>query len=147
MPLRGWWRCVRASGPAALPRGIALVWAAWGAATAYAYLDGAPPQLATVENLLHMPLWILWATAAVLLVCGALVPPKAPQRAQETGAWLRGIGLAITAGLLGAWSVEFFATDASRGWVSAKNYVILAACAIHHAWVIGRNRAPRRGGA
>lgn len=140
---RGWWGSIRAAVPATIPRGIALVWAVWGAGTAYAYVDGAPPQLSTVEDLLHMPLWIMWAVAAVMLFAGAAVPPKAGQRSQTIGTVLRGLGLAITAGLLGAWAVEFFTTTSDRGWVSGKNYALLAFCGLSHAWHIGRNRAPR----
>ena len=35
---------------------ICLLWGIWDAATAVAYLDGAPQQLQTAERLLHMPI-------------------------------------------------------------------------------------------
>lgn len=126
----------------AAPRVIALVWAAWSAATAYAYLGGAPPQLARVESVLpFIEVWHLWAMSTVLLIVGALIPGRVHSRLQDLAGWFRIIGLAMIAGLLAMWAVEFFTADA-RGWVSGKNYLLLAMCTLTHAWWIGKHRAP-----
>lgn len=127
----------------AAPRVIALVWAAWAGATAYAYMGGAPPQLERIEAVLpFIEVWQLWAMSTVLLVVGSLIPGRAYSKLQDLSGWLRIIGLATIAGLLVMWAVEFFAADASRGWVSGKNYILLALCALTHAWWIGRHRVP-----
>lgn len=123
------------------PRIIALGWAAWAASTAWAYIDGAPPQLQRVENALHIEVWALWAVSAVMLFAGGTIPASG-ERLQSITGWLRGGGLALSAGLLGLWAVEFFITDSTRGWVSGKNYLLLAACALSHSWWVGRHRAP-----
>lgn len=126
----------------AAPRVIALVWAVWGFSTAYAYKDGPPTQLQNVEAFTHLPIWFLWTLSAVLLTIGALTPAPPGSRLQEVISWARGIGLAITVGLLGLWTIEFMSTEIDRGWVSGKNYLILALSALSHAWWVGRNRAP-----
>lgn len=127
------------------PRVIALGWAAWATATAWAYIDGAPPQLQRVENILHIEVWTLWAISAVMLFVGGTIPSSG-ERLQNITGWLRGGGLALSAGLLGLWAVEFFITDATRGRVSGKNYLLLAACALSHSWWIGRHQAPGKRG-
>lgn len=134
--------CVRL----AAPRIIALGWSIWAASTAWAYHDGAPVQLQRVEDALHIDVWVMWAVSAVLLAVGAVIPTRSQGRIQEVAGWVRGGGLALSAGLLGLWAVEFFATDVSRGWVSGKNYLLLAVCALSHSWWIGRHRAPGKGG-
>lgn len=119
------------------PRILGVAWGVWAASTAWAYVDGAPPQLATVEHLVVAPVWVLWATVAALLLVGSVIPPGVP--GQRAAGWLRGIGLALTAGLLSAWAVEFF-VEGGRGPVSGKNYALLALIALHHSWWIGRHR-------
>lgn len=130
----------------AAPRAIAIGWAAWAAATAAAYVDGAPPQLERLENALGIPIWGMWATAATLLALGSVIPTPRRGKVQDVAGWLRGGGLALTAGLLGLWAVEFFLADQARGYVSGKNYMLLAACALSHSWYVGRHRAPPRRG-
>lgn len=131
----------------AVPRVIALGWSAWAAATAVAYFDGAPPQLERLEETIRIiPIWGMWATAAVLMALGAVLPTISIGRLKDLAGWLRGGGLAITAGLLGLWAVEFFVADQDRGWVSGKNYMLLAAAALTHSWYVGRHRAPPRRG-
>jgi len=130
----------------AAPRIIALGWSAWAGSTAWAYRDGAPVHLQRVEDALQVDVWVMWAVSAALMLAGAVIPSRAEGHLQEAAGWLRGGGLALSAGLLGLWSVEFFAIDVSRGWVSGKNYLLLAACALSHSWWIGRHRAPGKGG-
>lgn len=126
------------------PRLLAAVWATWAAATGYAYRDGAPVQLATVEDILPVPLTVVWYAAAVALLAGALVPPQAGHRWTRLGSHLRGAGLVAVVALLGIWAAEFYTTGVERGWVTGKNYVLLALAGLTHAWWIGRDRAPRR---
>lgn len=128
-----------------LPRLIALAWAVWAAPTAYAYKDGAPTQLQSVDDLMLFPLWILWTLAAVLLAAGALVPPKAGPRQVEAARWMRVAGLAICACLLSMWGVSFLDADAARGWVTAKNYIFMAFMALISAYLAGRDRVRVRG--
>ena len=130
----------------AAPRIIALGWATWAASTAWAYRHGAPAQLHRIESTLHIDVWVMGAVAAALMMAGAVIPTLSNPRLQEVAGWLRGGGLAMAAGLLGLWAVEFYATDVSRGWVSGKNYLLLAMCALSHSWWVGRHRAPRKGG-
>ena len=123
------------------PRIIALGWAAWATSTAWAYIDGAPAQLQRIEDTFRVDVWVLWAISAVALFAGALIPASG-ERLQSITGWLRGGGLALSSALLGLWAMEFLATDATRGWVSGKNYLLLAACALSHSWWIGRHRVP-----
>lgn len=117
---------------------ICLLWGIWDAATAVAYLDGAPQQLQTAERLLHMPIWVVWAAAATMLIIGALVPAGKGRIWMDAAIWLRGIGLAISAALLGVWSLEFFFAESERGWVSGKNYLLLTFVALHYGWMVSR---------
>ena len=126
----------------AAPRLLAAAWAAWAAATAYAYKSGAPVQLQRLEEVIYVPIWVLWAVSAALLIVGAVCPAPYGTRRHEVVSWSRGIGLAITAGLIGAWAIEFMNTETGRGWVSGKNYIALAASALTHSWLVGRYRAP-----
>lgn len=128
-----------------LPRLIALAWAAWAAPTAYAYKDGAPVQLQSADELVLLPLWILWAVAAALLAAGALVPIGAGPRQVEAARWMRIAGLAICACLLSVWGVSFLDAEAARGWVSAKNYIFMAFMALISAYLAGRDRVRVRG--
>lgn len=135
---------VRRWGRLAATRIIALGWAAWSAATAWAYKDGAPPQLERIEVTFGIPIWAMWATASALLILGGILPSMRAGRLEDLTGWLRGGGLAITAGLLGLWAVEFFVASEARGWVSGKNYALFAVAALTHAWYAGRHRAPPR---
>lgn len=130
----------------AAPRLIAGGWAVWAGSTAWAYRFGAPEQLQRLENVLHVDVWVLWLISALLLTAGAVLPTGSEGWGRNVVGWLRGGGLSLAAGLLGLWAVEFFAADASRGWVSGKNYLLLAFCALTHSWWIGRNRAPGKKG-
>lgn len=130
----------------AAPRIIALGWSAWAASTAWAYREGAPIQLQRLEGTLQVDVWVVWAISATLLLVGAIIPTRSEGKLQDLSGWLRGGGLALAAGLLGLWAVEFYLTDVSRGWVSGKNYLLLAVCALSHSWWIGRHRAPGKGG-
>lgn len=128
-----------------LPRLISLAWALWVIPTAFAYVDGSPPQLVSAEALLMLPIWVVWALAAALLVLGSLVPPGASERQLEAARWMRVVGLAICAGLLIMWGAAFLGADGGRGWVSAKNYLFMALAAIVSAYLSGRDRARVRG--
>lgn len=128
---------------ALLPRIIALVWAVWVIPTSYAYVDGAPVQLMAVEGLLHVPIWAVWALAAVLLILGAAVPPKAPGCHQEVARWLRIIGMAIVAALLMLWGGAFFETGVERAWVTGKNYIFMGLLAGAMTFIVGRDTVTR----
>lgn len=128
---------------ALLPRIIALVWAMWVIPTSYAYVGGAPIQLMAVEGLLHVPIWTVWALAAVLLILGAAVPPRAPDSHQEVARWLRIIGMAIVAALLVLWGGAFFETGVERAWVTGKNYIFMGLLAGAMTFLVGRDTAVR----
>ena len=128
---------------ALLPRIIALVWAVWVIPTSYAYVGGAPIQLMAVEGLLHVPIWAVWALAAVFLILGAAVPPKAPEWHQEVARWLRILGMTIVAMLLVMWGVSFFEADSARGWVTGKNYIFMGFLAACMTFIVGRDTATR----
>jgi len=128
---------------ALLPRIIALVWAVWVIPTSYAYVGGAPIQLMAVEGLLHVPIWTVWAVAAVMLILGAAVPPKAPDCHQEVARWLRIIGMAIVGMLLVLWGGAFFEADSARGWVTGKNYIFMGFLAACMTFIVGRDTATR----
>lgn len=128
---------------ALLPRIIALAWAMWVIPTSYAYVGGAPIQLMAVEGLLHVPIWAVWALAAVLLILGAAVPPKAPDCHQEVARWLRIIGMAIVAALLVLWGGAFFETGVERAWVTGKNYLFMGFLAGAMTFIVGRDTVTR----
>lgn len=117
---------------------ICLLWAIWDAATAVAYIDSSPPQLQRVENILHMPIWVVWAVATAFLVVGALIPAKRSERFREVAIWTRGIGMALSAALLALWGLEFIFSDTERGWVSGKNYLMLAVNGLFFGYLVSR---------
>lgn len=118
---------------------LTIGWIAWDVSTAAAYIDGAPRQLQTAEELIHVPIWLAWVFAAALLAVGTLIPTKRGVKWRNAAASIRGLGLAINAGLLGMWGYEFLSTDVERGWVSAKNYIFMTFVALHHGWVISKH--------
>ena len=126
-----------------LPRLLAAVWAVWSAATAIAYVDMVPKQLAAVDDVIPLPVWTVWAAAAALLALGVLVPSVASDRSQEIARWMRIIGMTIIAAELVIWSAAFF-VEQPRGWVSGKNYLLLAVLALFSTWTIARDRAQIR---
>ena len=123
-----------------LPRFLATAWAVWAAATAVAYVDKVPPQLEAVDGALSAPVWALWSVAAGALVAGVLVPSAASSRAQDIARWARIIGMGIITAELVVWTAAFF-VDQPRGWVSGKNYCMLALMSLFSTWTIARDRA------
>lgn len=117
---------------------VCLHWFIWDAATAVAYLDAAPPQLQRIENFLHMPIWIVWAVVSALLLFGALVPVRLGERFRELAIWTRGLGMVLSVILLALWGLEFIFSDAERGWVSGKNYLMLAVNGLFFGYVVSR---------
>lgn len=126
-----------------LPRMLALGWALWCTATAVAYVEHVPPQLEAVDGALASPVWGLWAGAAVLLLLGSVVTSAAPPRVQNVARWLRITGMTITCATLIIWTVAFF-MDEPRGWVTGKNYALLAIMAAVTTWTIARDEASRK---
>lgn len=123
-----------------LPRFLAVAWAVFAAATAVAYVDKVPPQLEAVDGAISVPMWLLWAAAASTLLFGSLVPSGASERARDVARWSRIIGMGIITAELVIWAIVFF-FDQPRGWVSGKNYGMLAAMALFSSWTIARDRA------
>lgn len=117
---------------------ICLQWFIWDAATAIAYVDSTPPQLQRVENFLHIPIWSVWVIVSALLLVGVLIPAKQSFRFREIAIWTRGIGLAGSAALLALWGLEFIFSDAERGWVSGKNYLMLALNGMFFGYLVSR---------
>lgn len=126
--------------PALIPRVMCLVWAIWSSATAYAYRWTTPDTLNSVEDILHFPIWIAWAVVSGVLVVGALIPPRVPRPVLYAGSTLRLVGMSLVGGLVTAWAFEFILDDSSRGWVSGKNYLLLAFCAVITAGTVAQNR-------
>lgn len=123
-----------------LPRFLAVAWAAFAAATAVAYIGLVPPQLEAVDGTISVPMWLLWAVAAAALLFGSLVPSGASDRARDVARWARIIGMGIIAAELVIWAIAFF-FDQPRGWVTGKNYGMLAVMALFSSWTIARDRA------
>lgn len=117
---------------------ICLLWLIWDAATAVAYLDSTPPQLQRIENFLHVPIWVVWAVAAGFLLIGVLIPAKRSERFREVAIWTRGIGMAASSALLALWGLEFIFSDAERGWVSGKNYLMLGINGLFFGYLVSR---------
>lgn len=120
-------------------------WIVWDIATALAYLDGAPKQLEKAEDLLHVPIWTVWALAAALLIIGCLIPARRGGLCNDVAVWTRSAGLAVNAALLGIWSYEFIFADAERGWVTGKNYLFFTFFALHYGYLVTRYTL-RKGG-
>ena len=127
-----------------LPRLLALVWSIWCVATAVAYVDHVPPQLRSVDGAVSAPVWAVWATAATLLFLGVVAPSTSHEKVQNVSRWMRVTGMTIACAMLILWSVAFF-IDQPRGWVTGKNYALLAVMALVATWTIARDGAPRRG--
>lgn len=123
-----------------LPRFLAVAWAVWAAATAVAYVDMVPPQLEAVDGAISFPMWLLWSVAAAALLFGSLVPSSASDRARDVASWSRIIGMGIITAELVVWTAAFF-VDQPRGWVSGKNYCMLALMAVFATWTIASDRA------
>mgnify|MGYP007100460471 CR=1 FL=1 len=125
-----------------LPRLLAVMWALWNMATAAAYVDRVPPQLEVVDKATSVPLWTIWALATIALALGVLAPSTAPDKVQDVARWLRIGGMMIACAALIVWTVAFF-YDEPRGWVTGKNYALLAAMAAFTTWTIARDNARR----
>lgn len=123
-----------------LPRFLAIIWAAWAAATAVAYIDMVPPQLEAVDGAINAPVWGFWGVAATALVLGAVVSSTAPKRAHDVARWSRIIGMGLITAELVIWTAAFL-VDEPRGWVSAKNYAMLLVMSLFSTWTIARDRA------
>lgn len=125
-----------------LPRLLALVWAAWCVVTAVAYVHHVPEQLQAVDGAVKAPVWTVWAAAAALLVLGTLAPSTASPKAKDVSRWLRITGMSIAAAMLIMWTIAFCVAE-PRGWVSGKNYALLALMALYTTWTIARDSAAR----
>ncbi|MBA1835463.1 hypothetical protein [Corynebacterium wankanglinii] len=140
MPSRWSWGTVSGCVQRYLPRFLAVAWAVFVAATAAAYIGVVPPQLEGVDGAISVPMWLLWAAAAAALLFGSLVPSGASERARDVARWSRIIGMGIIAAELAIWTIAFF-FDQPRGWVTGKNYGMLALMAMFATWTIARDRA------
>lgn len=123
-----------------LPRFLATAWAAFAAATAVAYMDKVPPQLEAVDGATLTPVWVLWFVAAGALLFGAFMPSNEQGEAYPVARWARVLGMAIITAELVIWTAAFFVSQ-PRGWVSGKNYLMLAVNALFCTWTIARDRA------
>lgn len=121
-----------------LPRIIAGVWCAWSWSMVLAYIGGAPRQLISLEESIPLQLWILWFIAAVFLTLGTALPLRG--RYQRVSRLARVNGLTLVTVMLLLWSVAFFTADMSRGWVSAKNYLLLAFFSVFTSYFIARDK-------
>lgn len=124
------------------PRVLALLWAAYDASRAIAYIDSSPPQLAAVA--VWLPLWIPWTIATVLLLLGGMVPPRAGCQSQQAARLMRQWGMTLTTSLLLIWATAFFVSDFHRGWVTAGSYLMLVAFSGWSGWVASRDVADVR---
>lgn len=140
--MRSRWSWGRVSGwvQRYLPRFLAVAWAVFAAATAVAYVDKVPPQLEAVDGAISVPMWLLWTAAASTLLFGSLVPSGVSGRVRDVTRWSRITGMGIITAELVIWTAAFF-VDEPRGWVSGKNYCMLALMAIFSTWTIARDRA------
>lgn len=126
--------------PALIPRLITALWSVWAGATSYAYVHETPQALEATESFLHIPIWGAWCITATVLALGSAQPTFGPPWMQWLGTGLRVGGMAMCAGLLMAWSTEFFTSDMARGWVTGKNYLMLAVLAMITAMSVSVNR-------
>lgn len=121
-----------------LPRIIAGIWCLWSWSMVAAYVGGAPRQLAALESSVPFQLWFLWLIAAVLLTVGTVLPRKGKYtRASRS---TRVYGLAMVTIMLMLWASAFFTADMARGWVSAKNYLLLAFFSVFTSYFIARDK-------
>lgn len=127
------------------PRLVGAAWAIYAWATMAAYVDTIPDQLVGVHHLLPTSLWFAWCFAAVLLTIGVVLPLERGAR------WCRVIGLAAVMALLVLWTAAFLLTEGDRGWVSARQYIMLCAGALFSASMMGMSQKhsllPKRGDA
>lgn len=119
------------------PHVISLAWAAWCWPTAFSYWHATPAQLDAVTRVVPADavFWV-WATAALLLTAGGVTT------ARRVGRIMRIAGLAIAAGMLIMWGGAYLweaSASGSRMWVSAKNYLFMAAIAMGTATVVARD--------
>lgn len=128
---------------ALVPRILSLLWATWAIATAAAYAHHVPPQLIGVDDAVNVKLWVVWLTAALLLIMGALAPNRSAREILEAARITRIIGISLIVALLITWTVTF-SLEGGRGWVTGKNYALLAALSAYSAWTIARNSATGR---
>lgn len=127
------------------PRAVAAAWAIFATVTAISYHGASVDALSPVEAIIPAGSPMLaWSVAAVLLAAGAVVPPS--PRLARIGRLTRIIGVSIVAALLTMWAASFAidaVSEGSRMWVSAKNYVMLAAGAMVSGAIMGRNHTSR----
>lgn len=121
------------------PRLLSLAWGGWAFSMVLSYMDTTPKQLALVDMVIPGPLWATWATTAVLLIAGALIPPHLGHRAALIGRVFRLVGISIVSMLLIVWLLAFL-DDGGRGWVSAKNYAMLFVLSGFTSYQLGRDR-------
>lgn len=126
--------------PALIPRLITALWSVWAGATSWAYVHETPQALEATESFLHIPIWGAWCITATVLALGSAQPPFGTPWLQWLGTGLRVGGMAMCAGLLMAWSTEFFTAEMARGWVTGKNYLMLAVLAMISAMSVSVNR-------
>ena len=132
-----------------LPRIIAGVWCLWSWSMVAAYVGGAPRQLAKLEASVPFQLWFLWLIAAVLLTVGTALPRKGKYRRaalprkgkyRRAARCARVCGLAMVTILIMLWAAAFFTADMARGWVSAKNYLLILFFSVFTSYFIARDR-------
>ena len=104
-------------------RGLLVAVALWCVATGVAYMPqvGATPSvLGLVYAVIPPHAWaVLWITAGVLMLAGLRW-----YRARQIGTSL---AMGLTLLLACAYSSAWLTGDMARGWVSAKNYILIAA--------------------
>ena len=121
----------------AVVRVISLIWAVWAWVTCVAYTSVEPSQLDPVMVWLPVNLSHAWATVAVLLTGGAVLP-DGHRGISAVARWARTIGVVLAAALLCAFATAFI-LNGGRGWVSAKNYAMLAVGALACSLLVGRS--------
>lgn len=118
--------------------GICLLWFVWDLSTAFAYIDNSPSQLHIIESFLPVQIWVVWLIASGFLLLGVLIPAKGSERRLDIVITLRSIGMGISALLLAAWGMGFILSDSERGWVSGKNYLMMAVCVLILSYLVSR---------